>query len=126
MDDFNLTFKDTIENDDIPEEAIAICAANTALQTPGVADLAPGLIDSFSKNILRKEPFSKGVNVNQSDDGLIIDLLITVEYGMKIPTVAWDVQNHVKKKVEDMTDKKVIAVNVEVQEVVNPTIIPNK
>jgi uncharacterized alkaline shock family protein YloU len=42
-------------------------------------------------------------------------MYIKVYYGVKIPSVAWDLQRNVKREVETMTDKSVMAVNVHVQ-----------
>lgn len=44
-----------------------------------------------------------------------IDVNIIVEYGSRIPDVAFDIQNRVKTAVEGMTGLKVVAVNVHVQ-----------
>ena len=44
-----------------------------------------------------------------------IDVNIIVEYGSRIPDVAFEIQNRVKKSVENMTGLKVAEVNVHVQ-----------
>ena len=44
-----------------------------------------------------------------------IDVNIIVEYGSRIPDVAFEIQNRVKKAVESMTGLKVEEVNVHVQ-----------
>ena len=44
-----------------------------------------------------------------------IDVNIIVEYGARIPDVAFDIQTKVKKSVEAMTGLKVLEVNVNVQ-----------
>ena len=40
---------------------------------------------------------------------------IIVDYGVRIPDIAFDIQNRVKSAVEGMTGLKVTAVNVHVQ-----------
>jgi uncharacterized alkaline shock family protein YloU len=99
----------------IPDEVIAVCAINAATRTKGVAGLSGGLSDSITENILGKEPLAKGTKVTQTSGGITIDIFIKVNYGVKIPSVAWDLQRNVKKEVETMTDKAVMAVNVHVQ-----------
>ena len=99
----------------ISDDVIAVCTMNAALKTKGVAGLSGGFSDSFSINILGKEPLYKGVKVNQSEDGIGIDVYIIVEYGVKIPEVAWNIQENVKKEVEHMTEVSVKAVNIHVQ-----------
>jgi len=44
-----------------------------------------------------------------------IDIYIIVEYGAKIPEVAWEIQEKVKNAVESMTGLKVNQININVQ-----------
>ena len=44
-----------------------------------------------------------------------IDVNIIVEYGARIPDVAFEIQNRVKKAVETMTGLKVANVNIHIQ-----------
>lgn len=99
----------------IADDVIAICAVTATLRTKGISDFSPVFSDNFSKNILGKEPLYKGIKVSQNDDGITVDLFVIVEYGVKIPAVAWDVQENVKKEIEEMTDSPVKAVNIHVQ-----------
>lgn len=99
----------------ISDEVIAVCTMNATLKTKGVAGLSGVFSDSISKNIFGKEPLYKGIKVNQGEDGIGIDIYIIVEYGVKIPEVAWDIQENVKKEVEAMTEAVVKAVNIHVQ-----------
>ena len=63
---------------------------------------------------------SKGIKVSQSDEEVQIDVYITVKYHAKIPAVAWDIQENVKKEVQSMTGLEVTAVNIHVQGVEIP------
>lgn len=99
----------------ISDDVIAICAVNATLRTEGVADFSPVFSDNFSKSIFGKDPLYKGIKVSQGDDGVSIDIHIIVDYGVKIPAVAWDIQENVKKEIEEMTDAPVKAVNIHVQ-----------
>lgn len=104
----------------ISDEVIAVCAANASLKTDGVAELAGGFTNTLSRNILGKELLSKGVKVSQGDEGAAIDIFVIVDYQVNIPSVAWDIQEHVKKEVESMTELPVAAVNIHVQGVRMP------
>ena len=99
----------------ISDDVIAVCAVRSAMETAGVADMAPGITDSFSKNILDKESTSKGVKVNREDDEIILDIYVIVDYGVRIPSVAWNIQENVKKEVENISGSKVRSVNIHVQ-----------
>lgn len=104
----------------ISDEVIAVCAANATLKTKGVADLAGDFTNTLSKSILGKELLSKGVKISQSDDGVIVDIFVIVKYKVNIPSVAWDIQENVKKEIVSMTELKVNAVNINVQGVEIP------
>jgi len=46
---------------------------------------------------------------------VIVDTYISVKYGLRIPDVAWDVQEAIKNQIENYTGYIVKAVNVHVQ-----------
>lgn len=102
------------------DEVIAVCAANATLKTKGVADLAGDFTNLLSKSILGKELLSKGVKVSQTEEGVIVDVFVIVEYKVNIPSVAWDIQEHVKNEIIEMTELKVSAVNINIQGVQIP------
>ena len=104
----------------ISDEVIAVCAANATLKTKGVADLAGDFTNLLSKSILGKELLSKGVKVSQTEEGVIVDIFVIVEYKVNIPSVAWDIQEHVKNEIVEMTELKVSAVNINIQGVQIP------
>ena len=104
----------------ISDEVIAVCAANATLKTDGVAELAGVYPNTLSRNLLGKELLSNGVKVSQGEDGAAIDIFVIVHYQVNIPSVAWEIQEHVKKEVESMTELPVAAVNIHVQGVHMP------
>jgi len=57
----------------------------------------------------------KGIKTAQSEEGLLIDLYIIVKYGIKIPEVAWNLQEKVKKDMENFLEQKIHKVNIHVQ-----------
>lgn len=99
----------------ISDDVIAICTMNAAMKTVGVARLSSGFSENISKNIFGKEPLYRGIKVSQSEEGIVIDINVIVDYGVKIPEVAWDIQKNVKIEVEHMTETAVKAVNIHVQ-----------
>lgn len=104
----------------ISDEVIAVCAVNAALRTEGVASLAGGISNTLSRSLLGKDLDTKGIKVAQTEDGAHIDVHIIVKYHVKIPAVAWDIQENVKNEVQSMTGVSVAAVNIHVQGVEIP------
>ena len=104
----------------VSDEVIAVCAANAALRTEGVADLAGGITNLLSKNLLGKEIATKGIKATQTKDGIVIDVNIIVKLRTRIPSLAWEIQEHVRNEIMEMTGNKVSAVNINVQGVELP------
>lgn len=98
----------------ITEEVVAIIAGIAATEVPGVAGMSGGIAGGIAEMLGRKN-LSKGVKVEVGEKEAAIDLYIVVEYGCRIPDVAWEIQEKVKKSVETMTGLNVIEVNIHVQ-----------
>ena len=95
----------------ISEEVVATIAGKAVSEVKGVACTNSGIISE----VFGKKSFSKGVKVQINEKAVTIDVFIVVEYGCRIPDVAWEVQNRVKSSVEHMTGMKVLEVNIQVQ-----------
>ena len=108
----------------IAEEVVAKIAGIAAAEVKGVFGMNGGLVEGFSE-IFGKKSFSKGVKVQVTEKDATIDLYIIVEYGCRIPDIAWEIQNRVKTSVENMTGLKVLEVNIHVQGVNLPKEIKN-
>lgn len=99
----------------ISDEVIIACAAGAVQRIPGVHQLTGGLTESISKNLLGIESGGKGIKLSKGEEGLILDVYIIVEYKVKIPQLAWDIQGSVKNEIESITELKVAEVNIHVQ-----------
>ncbi|WP_026475872.1 Asp23/Gls24 family envelope stress response protein [Alkaliphilus transvaalensis] len=98
----------------IAEDVISTIAGLAAIEVKGVAGMSGGLVGGIA-DILGKKSLSKGVKVVINDKGGFVDLYLIVEYGTKIPDVAWEIQDKVKRSIETMTNLKVIEVNIHIQ-----------
>jgi len=105
------------ENDgiQIANDVIAVIAGVAVSEVPGVADMARGFAGGISEVFSGKKNLAKGIKIETTDEKVKIDVNIIVEYGTRIPDVAYEIQNRVKKAVESMTGLKVEEVNVHVQ-----------
>ena len=84
-------------------------------EVPGVAAMSGGFAGGISEVLSGKKNLSKGIKVEAGEKETKIDVNIIVEFGVRIPDVAFEIQNRVKKAVENMTGLKVVEVNVHVQ-----------
>lgn len=99
----------------ITDDGIALCVLEAAMTTEGVFSLTSGFSESISKNLRGKSAPPRGIRINRTEEGVAIDIQVNVEYGFKIPEVAWNIQENVKRQVESMTGERVKAVNIHVQ-----------
>ena len=95
----------------ISEEVVAQIAGKAASEVAGVTGMSGGIVGGLSE-MLGKKNFSKGVKVQVGEKETTIDLYIIVEYGARIPDIAWEIQNKVKTVVENMTGLKVVDINI--------------
>jgi uncharacterized alkaline shock family protein YloU len=99
----------------ISSDVVSIIASNAALEVEGIASFGGGIAGNLSQVLGRKNPY-KGVKVEVTENREVnIDLHIVVEYGVRIPDVAWKLQERIKQNVEQMTGLHVEEINVHVQ-----------
>jgi uncharacterized alkaline shock family protein YloU len=98
----------------ISNDAIATYAGIAILEVQGVYSMA-GTFSGITEALSGKKNLSRGIKVDSDEKSAKIDINIIVEYGARIPEVAFEIQNRVKKSVETMTGLKVSEVNVHVQ-----------
>ncbi len=99
----------------ISDDVVAVIAGVAVSEVPGVSGMAGGFAGGITEVLSGKKNLSKGIKVEVGEKETKIDVNIIVEYGTRIPDVAFEIQNRVKKAVETMTGLKVIEVNVHVQ-----------
>ena len=99
----------------ISNDVVASIAGVAVSEVPGVYSMAGGLAGGISEVFSGKKNLSKGIKVEVGEKDTKIDVNIIVEYGVRIPDVAFEIQNRVKKAVETMTGLNVVEVNVHVQ-----------
>ena len=99
----------------ISDDVVAVIAGVAVSEVPGVASMAGGFAGGISEVFSGKKNLAKGIKVDIADNDTKIDVNIIVEYGTRIPDVAFEIQNRVKKAVENMTGLNVEEVNVHVQ-----------
>lgn len=97
----------------ISEEVIATLAERVIVSINGVFSLNGGIMGGIN-NMLGKKA-SQGIKVDINKNEISMDVYITVEYGVKIPDIAWEIQDKVKKELENMTGMIVTVVNVHIQ-----------
>lgn len=98
---------------------IAVIARIAALKVPGVVAMSGSFVDGIANiaNMIGRNSGERGVSVKLQDQKVNVELNVVIEYGARIPDVAWAVQNEVRRTIEEMTGKQVGAIDVVVQDV---------
>ncbi len=99
----------------ISNDVIAVIAGVAVSEVAGVSGMAGGFAGGISEVLSGKKNLAKGIKVDMSETSVKIDVSIIVEYGSRIPDIAFEIQTRVKKAVESMTGMQVEEVNVHVQ-----------
>ncbi len=97
-------------------EAISSLAGGAITECYGVIGMSSQktVRDGWAE-LLKKDNYSRGVVVNQSEDGIVLDLYIIALQGIKLSEVVREAQKRVKYVVEKSLEVKCRSVNIYVQ-----------
>lgn len=98
----------------IADEVVSTIAGLAAVEVEGVSAMSGGIVGGIAEALGRKN-LGKGVKVEVGAEETVIDMYLLVRFGVRIPDVAWEVQDRVKTAVENMTGLRVLKVNIHVQ-----------
>ena len=107
--------EETIGNIKISVEVVSTIAGIAASEIHGVSCMYTSFVDGVAQRLGAKRNNTKGVRVDMSSNSVNIDLYIVVDYGIKIPELAWEIQENVKNSVETMTGLKVSKINIHIE-----------
>ena len=100
----------------IDTDVIALYAGTTAVECFGIVGMAAVSMKDGLVKLLKRESLTHGINVELDDDNEIsIDFHVIVSYGISISTVADNLIENVKYKVEEFTGRTVKKINIFVE-----------
>ena len=97
----------------IDPEVIAMYAGTTAVECFGIVGMAAVSMKDGLVRLLKRESLTHGINV--AINALSIDFHVIVAYGVSISTVADNLIESVKYKVEEFTGMKVEKISIYVE-----------
>ena len=109
----NKNIQETSGNIKISDEVVVTIASVAVSEIDGICGTGAGLVEGFARKFAKK-PAGGGIKVTMTDTEASIDVNVIMSYGVRIPEVAWNVQDAVKREVELMTGLTVTKVNVRV------------
>ena len=100
----------------IRTDVIAKYAGSMAVECFGIVGMASVSMKDGLVKLLKRESMTKGVGVTVNEDNQItIDFHIITVYGINIATIADNLMNNVKYKVEEFTGMKIEKINIFVE-----------
>lgn len=100
----------------IADEVVAIIAGLATTEVEGVSSMAGNITNEIVSRLGMKS-LSKGIQVEVSDNEVMVDVAINIAYGYSIPDVSTKVQEKVKTTIESMTCLEVAKINVRIASV---------
>lgn len=98
----------------VSEDVIAHLAMNALNTVEGVFPSNPGLMANL--RLGRKTTNGIRVTISEADvPEIVIDAYVLVKYGLRIPDICWDLQESIKRQVEQTTGYQLKSVNIYVQ-----------
>ncbi|WP_174613767.1 Asp23/Gls24 family envelope stress response protein [Virgibacillus ihumii] len=98
---------------EIAPEVIEVITGIAASEVEGLSSMrgnfATGVVERFGK-----KSHSKGVKVELTDDGILIDLFVVLNFGVSIPQVAQKVQDNIRQTLKNMTALEINEINIHV------------
>lgn len=98
----------------IAPDVVATIAGVATTEINGVAGMCNTFAGGLAEKLGAKKNPAKGIKVEIKEKSVLIDLYIIVEFGIRIPELAWEIQENVKNSVETMTGLTVEKVNVHI------------
>ena len=99
----------------IDKEVIAQYAGSVAVECFGIVGMAGVSVKDGLVKLLKMDSMTRGIVVSMVNNKLVLDFHVIVAYGVSISTVADNLVNNVKYKVEEFTGLKVGRINVYVE-----------
>lgn len=100
----------------IDSEVIARYAGSTAVECFGIVGMAAVSMKDGLVKLLRGDSLTRGIHVEIDEDNkIVIDFHVIVSYGVSIVTVADNLIENVKYKVQEFTGLEIKKINIFVE-----------
>lgn len=98
---------------EIAPEVIEVITGIAASEVKGLSSMrgsfASGVAERFGK-----KSHGKGVKVEITESGILIDLYVVLNFGVSIPKIAEQLQTRIKQSIKNMTELETNEINIHV------------
>jgi uncharacterized alkaline shock family protein YloU len=98
---------------EIAPEVIEVIAGIAASEVEGVAQMRGNFASGVVER-LGKKNHGKGVKVELTEDGILVDVYCVMDFGVSIPNTAHSIQDNIRQALLNMTALNVTEVNIHV------------
>ncbi|RWZ60115.1 Asp23/Gls24 family envelope stress response protein [Halobacillus fulvus] len=109
----NVTDGSTLGNIEIAPEVIEVIAGIAVSEVSGVASMRGNFASGVVER-LGKKNHGKGVKVELTENGIIIDAFVVMDYGISIPDTAQKIQDNTRQALKNMTALEIKEINVHI------------
>ena len=109
----NVTDGSTLGNIEIAPEVIEVIAGIAVSEVAGVASMRGNFASGVAER-LGKKNHGKGVKVELTEEGILIDAYVVIDYGISIPDTAQKIQDNTRQALKNMTALEIKEINVHI------------
>ena len=97
----------------IADDVVAMIASLAASEVEGVSAVGNNLTNDLMSKVGVKN-LAKGVKVDVKESKVIVDVVVSMEYGFNFPATSRKIQDKVKAAIENMTGLSCAEVNIRI------------
>lgn len=109
----NVTAGSTLGNIEIAPEVIEVIAGIAVSEVAGVASMRGNFASGVVER-LGKKNHGKGVKVELTEEGILIEAYVVMDYGISIPDTAQKIQDNTRQALKNMTALEIKEINVHI------------
>nr|WP_202412512.1 MULTISPECIES: Asp23/Gls24 family envelope stress response protein [Halobacillus] len=110
----NVTDGSTLGNIEIAPEVIEVIAGIAVSEVAGVASMRGNFASGVAERLGGKKNHGKGVKVELTENGVLIDAYVVMDYGISIPDTAQKIQDNTRQALKNMTALDINEINVHI------------
>ncbi len=97
------------------ESMVSLNLANVKGLVGSKKTIVKEITDMLIGKINKKNNTPRNIKVEIKDNNIFIDLSIIIKYGVRIPDIAWDIQNRIKEDLIKEIDSDAREINIHIQ-----------
>ncbi len=97
------------------ESMVSLNLANVKGLVGSKKTIVKEITDMLMGKINKENNTPRNIKVEIKDNNIYIDLSIIIKYGVRIPDIAWDIQNRIKEDLIKEIDSDAREINIHIQ-----------